>query len=446
MEPTPETPTPATPTAAARHRGPWGVLRLLGPAFVAAVAYVDPGNIAANITAGARHGYLLLWVLVAANLMAMIVQYLSAKLGAVTGRSLAEHLGGTLGRRPRIAYWAQAQIMAIATDIAEVVGGAIALQILFGVPLMTGGLIVGAVSMGLLAVQSRLGQRPFETVVIGLLAVITFGFLAGLVVAPPEPADLASGLVPRFDGAGTVLLAASMLGATVMPHAIYLHASLVRDRHGVPADDDAAASSDDARAASSASSSASPSRLARTARLVRASRWDVVLSLLVAGTVNIAMLVLAAEALPGIPGTDTIEGAHAAIAAASGPVIGVLFGIGLLASGLASSSVGAYAGAEIMRGLLHVRIPLVVSRALTLIPALIVLAVGVDPTSALVLSQVVLSLCLPFALIPLVRLTSRRTLMGGFANTRTLAVIAWIVVALIVALNLALVPMTLLEG
>ncbi|PWH06306.1 divalent metal cation transporter [Brachybacterium endophyticum] len=401
---------------------PRRTLRLLGPAFVAAVAYVDPGNIAANITAGARHGYLLLWVLVVANAMAMLVQYLSAKLGAVTGRTLADHLGRSLGRRSRLLFWLQAQAMAIATDVAEVVGGAIALRILFGLPLLVGGIIVGVVSMGLLAVQSRYGQRPFERVVIGLLAVITIGFLAGLFVAPPDPVALAEGLVPRFDGAGTVVLAASMLGATVMPHAIYLHAGLVRDRHGTgggPVTVD---------------------------RVVRASRWDVALSLCVAGTVNIAMLVLAAEALPGIPGTDTIEGAQHAIAAASGPVIGVLFGIGLLASGLASSSVGAYAGAEILQSMLHVRIPLVVSRALTLLPALLVLALGTEPTAALVLSQVVLSLCLPFALIPLVALTSRRALMGRFANARVVTVIAWIVVALIIALNLALVPSSLAGG
>lgn len=410
------------PGPARRTRGPWRTLRLLGPAFVAAVAYVDPGNIAANVTAGARHGYLLLWVLVVANLMAMLVQYLSAKLGAVTGRTLADHLGATLGRRSRLLFWLQAQAMAIATDIAEVVGGAIALRILFGLPLLVGGVIVGAVSMALLAVQSRFGQRPFEHVIIGLLGVITIGFLAGLVVAPPDPVALADGLIPRFDGGGTVLLAASMLGATVMPHAIYLHAGLVRDRHGTDR---------------------SPGRITR---VVRASRWDVVLSLCLAGTVNIAMLVLAAEALPGIPGTDTIEGAQAAISAASGPVVGVLFGIGLLASGLASSSVGAYAGSEIMRGLLHRRIPLVLSRLLTLLPALLVLVIGAEPTAALVLSQVVLSLCLPFALVPLVTLTGRRALMGSFANSRPVTVIAWIVVALIVALNLALVPMSLAGG
>lgn len=413
----PAAPPPAASPSGASPRRRLHGMRLIGPAFVAAIAYVDPGNIAANITAGARHGYLLLWVLVAANLMAMIVQYLSAKLGAVTGRTLPELLGATMGRRGRLAYFVQAAAMAIATDIAEVVGGAIALQILFGLPLVVGGVIVGVVSMALLAVQTRWGQRPFEAVIMGLLGIITIGFLAGLVIDPPDGRALATGLVPRFDGGGTILLAASMLGATVMPHAIYLHSGLMRDRHG---------------------GGGAPGRV-RT--LLRGARWDVLLSLCVAGMVNIAMLVLAAEALPGIPGTDSIEGAHAAIEAASGPVIGVLFGIGLLASGLASSSVGAYAGSQIADGLLRIRIPLVVSRALTLAPALVILALGADPTGSLVLSQVVLSLCLPFALIPLVVLTGRRRLMGDFANPRSLSVIAWVVVGLIVALNIALVAL-----
>lgn len=394
------------------------LIRLLGPAFVAAIAYVDPGNIAANLTAGAQHGYLLLWVLVLANLMAMLVQYLSAKLGIATGRSLAENLGESLPRGRRLAYWAQAELVVAATDVAEVIGGAIALQILFGLPLLLGGVIVGAVSLALLAVQRR-GQRPFERVVIGMLAIITIGFLSGLVVDPPDAGAMAGGLVPRFDGPGTVLLAASMLGATVMPHAIYLHSGLVTDRHG---------------------SGHTPGA---TRRLLRATRWDVLASLLLAGTVNIAMLVLAAQALPGIPGTDTIEGAHAAIREASGPVVGVLFGVGLLASGLASTSVGAYAGAGVMQGLLHVRVPMLVRRAVTLVPALVVLAVGMEPTRALVLSQVVLSLGIPFALIPLVLLTGRRRVMGSLADALPLRIAAWAVVAAIVALNVVLVWLTL---
>lgn len=391
---------------------------LLGPAFVAAIAYVDPGNVAANLTAGANYGYLLVWVLVVANVMAVLIQYLSAKLGLVTGKSLPELLGDRLPRVGRLFYWAQAELVAAATDLAEVIGGAIALQILFDVPLLLGGLIVGVISTVLLSVQSQRGQRSFEFVIIGLLAIIAVGFIAGLVVSPLSAEGLIGGLVPRFEGTETVLLAASMLGATVMPHAIYLHSGLARDRHGANTD---------------------PSRLRL---LLRATRWDVVIALVIAGTVNISMLLLAAASLRGISGTDTIQGAHAAIADALGPVVGVIFGIGLLASGLASTSVGCYAGSTIMAGLLRLRVPLLVRRVVTLIPALIIIAIGFDPTRALVLSQVVLSIGIPFALIPLVLYTQNKAMMGPFVNARIIVWVAWVVTGLIVLLNLALIALT----
>lgn len=390
------------------------VLPLLGPAFVAAIAYVDPGNVAANLTAGARYGYLLLWVLVGANVMAVLVQYQSAKLGIVTGDSLPGVLGQRLRRRSRLAYWAQAEVVAAATDIAEVVGGAIALNLLFGLPLVLGGVIVGAVSMLLLATQNRYGQRRFETVIVGLLLVIVVGFLAGLVVGPPDPGEMLGGLVPRFAGTDSVLLAASMLGATVMPHAIYVHSALSRDRFGRVPDESARSG------------------------LLRATRWDVGAALTLAGTVNIGLLLLAAANLRGVEGTDTIEGAHAAISGALGPVVGVVFAIGLLASGLASTSVGCYAGAAVMEGLIHKRIPLLVRRAITLVPALVLLGVGADPTWTLVVSQVVLSFGIPFAVIPLVRLNRDRSLMGRHANGPRLQAALVVVVVLVVALNLAL--------
>jgi manganese transport protein len=390
------------------------VLPLLGPAFVAAIAYVDPGNVAANLTAGARYGYLLLWVLVGANVMAVLVQYQSAKLGIVTGDSLPGVLGQRLRRRSRLAYWAQAEVVAAATDIAEVVGGAIALNLLFGLPLVVGGLIVGSVSMLLLATQNRYGQRRFETVIVGLLLVIVVGFLAGLLVGPPDPGEMLGGLVPRFAGTDSVLLAASMLGATVMPHAIYVHSALSRDRFGRVPDESARSG------------------------LLRATRWDVGAALTLAGTVNIGLLLLAAANLRGVEGTDTIEGAHAAISGALGPVVGVVFAIGLLASGLASTSVGCYAGAAVMEGLIHRRIPLLVRRAITLVPALVLLGVGADPTWTLVVSQVVLSFGIPFAVIPLVRLNRDRSLMGGHANGPRLQGVLVVVVVLVVALNLAL--------
>lgn len=403
-----------TQTTEARPTGRGRVLPLLGPAFVAAIAYVDPGNVAANLTAGARYGYLLLWVLVAANVMAVLIQYQSAKLGIVTGDSLPGVLGQRLRRGPRLAFWAQAEVVAAATDVAEVVGGAIALNLLFGLPLVLGGLIVGVVSMLLLATQNRYGQRRFEHVVVALLLVIVVGFLCGLLVGPPDPGEMLAGLLPRFAGTDSVLLAASMLGATVMPHAIYVHSALARDRFG---------------------------QVYGTQRrdgLLRATRWDVGTALTVAGSVNIGLLLLAAANLRGVEGTDTIEGAHAAISAALGGGIGVVFAIGLLASGLASTSVGCYAGAAVMEGLIHRRIPLLARRAITLVPALVLLGVGADPTWTLVVSQVVLSFGIPFAAIPLVRLTRDRRLMGVHANgARTHAVLI-VVVALVVALNVAL--------
>lgn len=431
---------------------PARLVTLLGPAFVAAIAYVDPGNVAANLTAGARFGYLLVWVLVVANVMAVLVQYLSAKLGVVTGRSLPEVLGERLSRRGRIAYWAQAEVVAMATDVAEVIGGAIALHLLFGVPLVLGGIITGVVSMLVLTVQQRRGQRVFETVVTSMLAVLTVGFCAGLFFSPPDLGAVLGGLVPRLDGPESVLLAASMLGATVMPHAIYLHSSLARDRvrhdarvqrrHALAAgaegrDDlgDGGVGDDDVTVLRPPSPSA-------VRRLLTATRWDVVAALVLAGSVNIAMLLLAAANLPGRTGTDSIEGAHAAIESSLGPAVAVLFGVGLLASGLASTSVGAYAGAEIMSGLLHVRVSLLARRLVTLVPAIVLLATGVSPTWLLVVSQVVLSFGIPFAMIPLVRITRDAGLLGGFRNGLATQVAAWAVAAVIVALNVALLWLT----
>lgn len=391
---------------------------LLGPAFVAAIAYVDPGNVAANVSAGAQFGFLLLWVIVVANVMAGLVQYLSAKIGLVTGHSLPEAVAHHTRRPTRIAYWVQAELVAMATDLAEVVGGAIALYLLFDLPLLIGGLITGAVSLGLLLVQDRHGQRMFERVITGLLLVIAIGFLSSLFVAPPPPGELAEGLVPRFDGAESVLLATAMLGATVMPHAVYLHSGLARDRHGHP--------------------EPGPRRRG----LLRATRWDVGLAMLVAGSVNIAMLLVAATNLQGRENTDSIEGAYAAVKDTLGPMVALLFAIGLLASGLASTSVGAYAGAMIMQGLLRVSIPLLLRRLITLIPALIVLAVGFDPSRALVLSQVVLSFGIPFALIPLIRLTSNAGFMGKDTNHRVTTFLGWVVAAVITVLNVVLIYLT----
>jgi manganese transport protein len=407
-------PTVATP----RPR----LIGLLGPAFVAAIAYVDPGNVAANLTAGAKYGDLLIWVLVVASTMAVLIQYQSAKLGIVSGRTLPQLIGDRANRGVRIGFWVQAELVSAATDLAEVIGGAVALSLLFHLPLPIGGLIVGAVSMGLLAVQSRSGQRRFEAVIVALLAVIAIGFVAGLFVSDVRWSDAIAGLVPHFSGTESVVLAAGMLGATVMPHAIYLHSSLVRDRHGVQTEG------------------------ASIRRLLRATKVDVGSALVVAGAVNIAMLLLAATALHGVAGTTTLEGAHTAIVTQLGPVVGVVFAIGLLASGLASTSVGSYAGSIVMSGLLHLSVPLLLRRSITLIPALILLTVGVSPTGALVASQVLLSIGIPFALVPLVRLTGDRGLMGAFTTGIRMRVVLWAVAGLIVVLNVTLIVLTLVPA
>ncbi|QDQ98144.1 Nramp family divalent metal transporter [Tomitella fengzijianii] len=427
-----EAPPPATghrPPHARRHDAR-RVAMLFGPAFVAAVAYVDPGNVAANVTAGSRFGYLLLWVLIMANAMAVLIQYLSAKLGLVTGMSLSEVLGARLGTVARRAFWLQAEVAAAATDVAEVIGGAIALHLLFGLPLPVGGLITGVVSMAVLAVGDRRGQRRFELLVVGLLLIIAIGFTCGLLFVDVSPGALLAGIVPRFEGAQTLLLAAGMLGATVMPHAIYVHSALARDRHRTDL-------------AQPGPSSRAP-RGPAMRRLLRATKWDVAIALVIAGGVNIALLVLAAAALHDVPGTDTIEGAHHAIETALGPAVGTVFAVGLLASGLASTSVGSAAGAEIMQGLLRVRIPLLARRIITLAPAVALLATGADPTYALILSQVVLSFCIPFALIPLVRYTSRQSMMGAYRSGPAVRAAAWATVTVIAALNIALLALTAL--
>ena len=406
---------PPSLTTPARGPRPASLLPLLGPAMVAGVAYLDPGNVASNMSAGAEYGYLLVWVVVLGNAMAWLIQYLSAKLGFVTGESLPGVLGRRFRtRRARYAYWAQAELVAMATDVAEVLGGAIALHLLFGLPLIVGGVITGVVSMLLLLLHNRRGSKPFERVITGLVVIIAVGFCAGILFAPVDGGEVAGGLVPRFADTGSVLLAASILGATVMPHAIYAHSALTRDRFGlVPAGEE-------------------------RRQVLRATRIDVTVALAIAGTVNVVILLLAAATLQGVEGTDTLEGAHAAIGAALGPVVATLFAVGLLASGLASTSVGAYAGAEIMRGLLHVQIPLVVRRVVTLVPALAILVLGVDPTFALVMSQVVLSFGIPFALVPLVRLTMRRDLLGESANRWWTTAIAVVAAVLLIALNTTL--------
>lgn len=393
------------------------ILPLLGPAFVTAVAYVDPGNFATNITAGSAYGYLLVWVVVVSNLMAMVIQYLSAKVGIATGMSLAELCREHYPRPVSRGLWVQAEVVAMATDLAEVVGGAIALRLLFDLPLLVGGVITAGVAFGLLGVRRR-GHRQFEAVVVGLLVVIGAGFLTAVALAGLDLSAIAGGVVPRLDGTDSLLLAVAMLGATVMPHAIYLHSGLTSDRRSADGP------------------------IVGPGVLLRGQRVDVVTAMSLAGVMNLLLLVIAAAALAG-HGVDSIEGAHAGLGETLGPVAAAGFAIALLASGFAASSVGTLSGELIMAGFTSRRIPLLLRRLVTLAPALLILAVGVDPTSALIWSQVALSFGIPFALGPLVHLTARRSVMGEFVNARVTTWVGSIAVAVVVALNVTLIALTL---
>ena len=402
-----------------RRRGPLGALPFLGPAFVAAIAYVDPGNFATNIAGGAAFGYTLLWVILAANLMGMLVQNLSAKVGIATGRNLPELCREHFPRPVSWGLWIQAEVIAMATDLAEFVGAAIALNLLFDVPLFPAGLITAVVSFAILALQSQ-GYRRFETVIVGFLAVILLGFLYDTLRVGADPAGVAGGFVPSFAGAESVLLATGILGATVMPHVIYLHSALVQNRI--------------------------PTRTEGEKRyLLRLQRWDVSIAMGLAGLVNMSMLVIAASLFHsrGIEVT-TIEGAHAGFGSMIGEGAALAFGLALLASGFASSSVGTMAGQVVMQGFIDVSIPLFIRRLVTMTPALIVLGLELDPTRALVISQVVLSFGIPFALVPLVLLTRRRSVMGGLVNRRVTTGAAVVVAGLIIALNAFLLAQTFL--
>jgi manganese transport protein len=387
---------------------------MLGPAFVAAVAYVDPGNVATNFSGGAAFGYTLLWVIVAANGMAMLVQTLTAKLGMATGRDLATLCRERLSRRVVRLLWLQAEAVAIATDLAEIVGGAVALNLLFGVPLPAGGVITAVVAFLLLGTQSR-GHRPFERAITGLLLVVGLGFGYTLAVSGVDVGGLAGGMVPTFDGPESVVLATGILGATVMPHVVYVHSALTPGRYG---DVVTAGRTGEGRR-----------------RLLRAQRLDVLLAMGLAGVVNAAMLIIAARLFTSGAQASSIAGVHAGLGDRLGAGVATAFALALLASGLASSSVGTHAGQVVMAGFLRRHIPVLVRRLITLAPALAVLVLGSDPTTALVWSQVVLSFGIPFALVPLVWLTSRRDLMGPWVNRRGTTVAGAVVAALIIGLN-----------
>jgi manganese transport protein len=403
------------------RRGIRAVWPFLGPAFIAAVAYVDPGNFATNIAGGARYGYMLLWVILAANLMAMLIQTFSAKLGIATGMNLAEVCRDQFPNPVTIGLWLQAELIAMATDLAEFLGAAIGLNLLFGVPLLPAGVITGLFAFALLALQTVGGFRHMEAAIVCLVGVIVVGFAFQMLHADPSPSGIAHGLlVPQFDGTESVLLAAGILGATVMPHVIYLHSALTQRRVVGRTDDE---------------------RL----RIFRFERIDVIIAMSIAGLVNMAMLITAAGVFHanGLTGVDTIEGAYDTLGRLVSSQASTMFAVALLASGLSSSSVGTLAGQVVMQGFIRRQIPLFLRRAITMAPAMVVLAVGVDPSKVLVLSQVALSFGIPFALIPLVIFCRNPDLMGVLVNRRVTTAAAGVVAAVIVCLNIFLLGQTI---
>lgn len=400
-------------------RGLRRLLPFLGPAFVASIAYVDPGNFATNIAGGAQFGYTLLWVIVTANLMAMLIQALSAKLGIATGYNLPEMCRREFGRRTRIGLWLQGELSAMACDLAEFLGAAIAINLLFDIPLLPAALITAVVTFGILAMQQR-GVRRFESLISGFVLVIVLSFGAQVFLAQPKASDMAGGLVPSFAGSESVLLAVGILGATVMPHVIYLHSALTQRRV-----------------------------VGRTPeerrKVFRFEVVDIVIALGLAGLVNASMLITAAAVLHGTPlasaGEDLTKTADA-LGAQLGAHADLLFGVALLASGISASSVGTLSGQVIMEGFLQRTISLWLRRGLTMLPAIAIIAAGVDPSLALVISQVVLSFGIPAALIPLLMFCARRDLMGELVNRRSTTIVAALVATVIVILNVVLLLLT----
>jgi manganese transport protein len=410
----------AEATLRGERHGLRGLWPFLGPAFIAAVAYIDPGNFATNVAGGAKYGYLLLWVVLSANLMAMLVQTLSAKLGIATGKNLPETCRDHFPRKISIGLWLQAEGIAMATDLAEVLGAALGLHLLFGMPLFPAGLLAGAGAFAILGLQ-RYGFRRLEAAIAALVGVIVVAFAFEVVIAKPDAGEVAKHLVvPGFKGSESVLLAVGILGATVMPHVVYLHSALTQNR-------------------------IEGRNEAEKRRIQRFERIDVVIAMSIAGAVNVSMLAIAAAVFFGM-GIDSIEEAYSSFQGELGGGAAALFGIALLASGFSSSSIGTMSGQVVMQGFIKRRIPLFLRRAITLIPALVVLGIGVDPSRSLVISQVVLSFGIPFALVPLVIFTSRRNLMGSLVNAPATAAAAWVVAGLIISLNLFLLYETFLGG
>jgi manganese transport protein len=391
----------------------------MGPAFIACVAYIDPGNFATNIAGGSKFGYTLVWVIVASNLMAMLIQTLSAKLGIATGRNLAEVCRERMSRRSSLALWLQAEVIAMATDLAEFLGAAVGFHLLLGIGLFPAAILTGFAAFAILGLQ-RFGFRPLEAVIAVMVGVIGVCYVSELFLANPPLGTVAKhAVLPEFAGKESVLLSVGILGATVMPHVIWLHSALTQSRIQAEGDE-------------------------QRRRLMRYTRIDVIAAMSIAGVINMAMLVMAASVFhgTGLLNVDSLETAHKTLAPILGGASSTLFALALLFSGLSSSAVGTLAGQVVMQGFIRRRIPIFVRRAVTMVPAFVVIGIGVDPSRTLVISQVVLSFGIPFALIPLVVFTSRKDLMGVLVNNRLTTTAAIVVAGLISALNVFLLYQT----
>lgn len=398
------------------------LLPFLGPAVIASIAYMDPGNFATNIQGGAQFGYALLWVILAANLMAMLIQNLSAKLGIATGKNLPEVIREKWPKPVVWFYWIQAELVAMATDLAEFLGAALAIHLLTGLPLIWGAVITGAITFWLLSLQKR-GIRPLELAVGGFVLTIGVAYLTQFVIARPDLSAIGKGLLPSFQGVDSVYLAVGIIGATVMPHVIYLHSALTQGRIPTRTDDE-------------------------KRRLNRLNRVDVILSMGVAGLINMSMLAVAAATFHGknIQNAGDLQTAYQTLVPLLGSGAAVAFAIALLASGLSSSAVGTMSGQVIMQGFMGFHIPVWLRRTITMAPAFIVIAIGLDPTATLVLSQVILSFGVPFALVPLLLFTARPEIMGILTARKWVTVLGWVIATIIIGLNGYLLWGTLFRG
>lgn len=399
------------------------LLPFMGPAFIASVAYVDPGNFATNIAGGAEFGYTLLWVIVASNLMAMLIQSLSAKLGIATGKNLAEQCRIHFPRPVVWLMWVLMELVAMATDLAEFLGAALGLNLLFGMPLWMAGLLTGVITFLILGLE-RFGFRPLEAVITGFVAIVAVSYVVETILDRPDWGKVFyHAVVPQFNGAESILLAAGILGATVMPHAIFLHSALTQGRIVVR----------------------EPTQLKR---LFRFELIDVLIAMGVASLVNGAMLIMSASTFhsQGHTNVGSIQEAYQTLTPLLGSAAGAVFAVSLLASGLSSASVGTMAGQVIMQGFLHFEVPVWLRRLVTMVPSLIVIGIGLDPTRTLVISQVVLSFGLPFAVIPLIMFTSQKDIMGVLVNHKFTTWLAGLVAGIIVVLNIYLLYQTFFGG